>query len=89
MGPRNLDYFAELAAAGQFGVPVARTFPLDEWRAAMGLSLSGCCPAANSSCSPQRADGGPSSHQGGVVEDDRGDGHTIALAAPTLGSGVG
>jgi NADPH:quinone reductase-like Zn-dependent oxidoreductase len=33
--------FAPLAAAGQFTVPIAATFPLDDWRAAMDLSLSG------------------------------------------------
>ncbi|HEY0215155.1 MAG TPA: NADP-dependent oxidoreductase [Cellulomonas sp.] len=33
--------YATLAAAGEFTVPVARTFPLDEWRAAAALSLSG------------------------------------------------
>jgi NADPH:quinone reductase-like Zn-dependent oxidoreductase len=32
---------ASLAAAGQFTVPVAEAFPLDEWRAAAKLSLSG------------------------------------------------
>jgi NADPH:quinone reductase-like Zn-dependent oxidoreductase len=33
--------FAPLAAAGQFTVPIAQTFPLDDWRAALALSLSG------------------------------------------------
>ena len=33
--------YAALAAAGEFTIPVARTFPLDEWRAAAELSLSG------------------------------------------------
>ena len=30
-----------LAAQGRFTVPVARTFPLDQWRTAMELSISG------------------------------------------------
>jgi NADPH:quinone reductase-like Zn-dependent oxidoreductase len=33
--------FAPLAAAGQFTVPIAQVFPLDDWRAALDLSLSG------------------------------------------------
>lgn len=33
--------FAELAAAGKFIVPVARTFPMKDWREAMAVSLSG------------------------------------------------
>ncbi len=33
--------FAQLAAAGKFAVPIAATFPLEEWRAAMEISLSG------------------------------------------------
>ena len=33
--------YATLAAAGQFTIPVAKSFPLDEWRAAAELSLSG------------------------------------------------
>ena len=33
--------FARLAAGGQFTVPVAGTFPLEDWRAAMAISLSG------------------------------------------------
>lgn len=33
--------YATLAAAGQFTVPVARTFRLDQWRTAAELSLSG------------------------------------------------
>ncbi len=36
-----LPAFAELAADGRFAVPVARTFPLAEWRAAMDASLGG------------------------------------------------
>ncbi len=36
-----LGEYAELAAEGQFSVPVARTFPLGDWRAAAELSLSG------------------------------------------------
>ena len=33
--------FGQLAAAGTFTVPVAATFPLDDWRTAMEISLSG------------------------------------------------
>ncbi len=33
--------FAKLAAEGRFKVPVARTFPLSDWRAALDLSLTG------------------------------------------------
>ena len=33
--------YATLAAKGQFPIPVARRFPLDQWRAAAELSLSG------------------------------------------------
>jgi NADPH:quinone reductase-like Zn-dependent oxidoreductase len=33
--------YAALAAAGEFAIPVAKTFPLDEWRTAAELSLSG------------------------------------------------
>ena len=33
--------FAQLAAAGRFLVPVAATFPLEEWRTAMDISLGG------------------------------------------------
>ncbi len=36
-----LDEFAKLAAGGRFKVPVARTFSLAEWRAALDLSLTG------------------------------------------------
>ena len=36
-----LGDFAKLAAEGRFAVPVARTFPLEEWRDALDLSLSG------------------------------------------------
>ncbi len=36
-----LAEYAALAAAGQFTVPVAKEFPLDQWRAAAELSLSG------------------------------------------------
>jgi NADPH:quinone reductase-like Zn-dependent oxidoreductase len=45
-GGRPLDYatfgeMAKLAAAGKYTIPIARTFPLEEWRAAMELSSSG------------------------------------------------
>lgn len=33
--------FAQLAAEGKFTVPIAATFPLEDWRAAMELSLTG------------------------------------------------
>jgi NADPH:quinone reductase-like Zn-dependent oxidoreductase len=33
--------FARLAAEGRFTVPVAGTFPLDQWRTALGISLTG------------------------------------------------
>ena len=36
-----LGEFAQLAADGQFTVPVARTFPLEDWRAALDISQSG------------------------------------------------
>lgn len=38
--PSGCDY-ARLAAEGYFSVPVARVFPLEDWRAAVELSLSG------------------------------------------------
>ena len=41
LGYGALKHFAELAAEGRFTVPVARTFPLADWRAALDLSLSG------------------------------------------------
>jgi NADPH:quinone reductase-like Zn-dependent oxidoreductase len=33
--------FAQLAADGKFTVPIAGTFPLEDWRTAMEISLSG------------------------------------------------
>ncbi len=33
--------YAELAAAGEFRIPIGRSFPLDEWRSAVDLSFSG------------------------------------------------
>jgi NADPH:quinone reductase-like Zn-dependent oxidoreductase len=36
-----LGEFAKLAAQGRFKVPVARTFPFDDWREALGASQSG------------------------------------------------
>jgi NADPH:quinone reductase-like Zn-dependent oxidoreductase len=33
--------FAELAVKGRFRIPIARTFPLDDWREALSASLSG------------------------------------------------
>ena len=41
LGYAALARFAELAAKGRFRVPVARTFPLEDWREAMDVSLSG------------------------------------------------
>jgi NADPH:quinone reductase-like Zn-dependent oxidoreductase len=39
--PAVFAEFAQLAAAGKFAVPIAATFPLEEWRAAMEISLGG------------------------------------------------
>lgn len=39
--PAVFSEFAQLAADGKFTVPIARTFPLDDWRAAMEISLGG------------------------------------------------
>jgi NADPH:quinone reductase-like Zn-dependent oxidoreductase len=36
-----LPEFAQLAAEGRFTVPIARTFPLDQWAAALEISLTG------------------------------------------------
>ena len=36
-----LPHYASLAADGAFGIPIARTYPLHEWRAAVELSMSG------------------------------------------------
>ncbi len=36
-----LPEFAWLAAEGKFSIPIARTFPLDDWRSALQISLSG------------------------------------------------
>lgn len=33
--------FADLATAGEFAIPVARVFPLEDWRAATAISLDG------------------------------------------------
>ena len=33
--------FAQFAADGKFTVPIAATFPLEDWRTAVGVSLSG------------------------------------------------
>jgi NADPH:quinone reductase-like Zn-dependent oxidoreductase len=33
--------FAQLAAEGRFAVPVSGTFPLDQWRTALEISLTG------------------------------------------------
>ena len=41
LGYGALGEFAKLAAKGQFNVPVARTFPLVDWRVALDLSLTG------------------------------------------------
>jgi NADPH:quinone reductase-like Zn-dependent oxidoreductase len=36
-----LGEFAQLAADGKFTIPVARTFPLEDWRTALGISQGG------------------------------------------------
>ena len=36
-----LAEYAQLAAEGRFTIPIARTFPLDDWREALDLSQSG------------------------------------------------
>ena len=41
LGYAVLGDFAKLALEGRFKVPVARTFPLSDWQAALDLSLSG------------------------------------------------
>jgi NADPH:quinone reductase-like Zn-dependent oxidoreductase len=33
--------FAQLAADGKFTVPISGTYPLEEWRAALAISLAG------------------------------------------------
>lgn len=39
--PDALPEFTRLAAAGRFSIPVARTFPLEEWREALRISRGG------------------------------------------------
>jgi hypothetical protein len=42
--PLRYETFAEMAqaaAAGKFTIPIARTFPLEQWREAMEISVSG------------------------------------------------
>jgi len=42
--PLRYETFGEMAqaaAAGKFSIPIARTFPLEQWREAMEISLSG------------------------------------------------
>lgn len=39
--PAVFTEFAQFAADGTFAVPIAATFPLDDWRAAMDVSLTG------------------------------------------------
>ena len=41
LGYGALSEFVKLAAEGRFTVPVVRTYPLAEWRAALDLSLTG------------------------------------------------
>lgn len=36
-----LGEYAQRAADGRFSIPVARTFPLEDWRAALEISQSG------------------------------------------------
>ena len=35
-----LGHYARLAAGGRFSIPIARTFPLEDWREAAGISIS-------------------------------------------------
>jgi hypothetical protein len=35
-----LGYYAQLAANSRFSIPIARTFALEDWREAVGLSMS-------------------------------------------------
>jgi NADPH:quinone reductase-like Zn-dependent oxidoreductase len=37
----GFDEFAQYAAEGRFTVPIAGTFPLEDWRTALEISLSG------------------------------------------------
>jgi NADPH:quinone reductase-like Zn-dependent oxidoreductase len=42
--PLRYEAFGEMAqaaAAGKFRIPIARTFPLEQWREAMEISMSG------------------------------------------------
>ncbi len=39
-GSDFLSAYAALAAVGEFPIPLAATYPLDDWRAAAELSLS-------------------------------------------------
>jgi hypothetical protein len=42
--PLRYETFGEMAqaaAAGKFSIPIARTFPLEQWREAMEISMSG------------------------------------------------
>jgi NADPH:quinone reductase-like Zn-dependent oxidoreductase len=39
--PAVFAEFAQFAAAGKFTVPIAATFPLEDWRTAMEISLGG------------------------------------------------
>jgi len=39
--PAVFEEFTQFAAAGKFTVPIAATFPLEEWRTAMEISLGG------------------------------------------------
>jgi NADPH:quinone reductase-like Zn-dependent oxidoreductase len=41
MGYDAFPEFAQLAADGKFTVPIAAAFPLEDWRAAMEISLTG------------------------------------------------
>lgn len=41
LGWDKLEEYTRLAADGRFTIPVARTFPLEDWRTALDLSLSG------------------------------------------------
>jgi NADPH:quinone reductase-like Zn-dependent oxidoreductase len=39
--PDALAEFAQLAANGKFSIPIAGTYPLESWRQALDISLSG------------------------------------------------
>jgi D-arabinose 1-dehydrogenase-like Zn-dependent alcohol dehydrogenase len=58
-----LAAYAAYAASGKFTIPVAKTFPLTDWRTALEISETGQ-PAANSSCFPTPVQHQPTSAHG-------------------------